>query len=307
MHERLKYKLIRITSEFLVVTTLATGISHLGTKIKYPKEVIPYTQEDIDKNIEFEKELKSIQKEIKISFKNEELERIIQKQIKGSVTNQSILTITELEITDKLKDNDLSDLKYLQQLRKLKINNNDIDIEDLKYNQNLISVEFGTCNLTNFSCLPNSIETLYVDDSIIMDKEVIIPYYTKNALFKKSIANNIKFKNPSILESLMITSDVMFDMNNLKDCKKLKNLTIIMSSNIKNSHVLKELSSLESVILDEYAAIWLDSQTLNTLPIEEERKKVLQDIISKLDSIANALVKDPNMSEKEKINRINLY
>ena len=39
MKKDTKYRLIRTVSELLVITTLATGISHTTTNIKYPKEV----------------------------------------------------------------------------------------------------------------------------------------------------------------------------------------------------------------------------------------------------------------------------
>ena len=70
MKKGLKYRLIRTASEILIVSTLATGISHLATNIKFPKEVIPYTQEDVVQNIQFEKKLSSIQEETNIEFSN---------------------------------------------------------------------------------------------------------------------------------------------------------------------------------------------------------------------------------------------
>ena len=74
---------------------------------------------------------------------------------------------------------------------------------------------------------------------------------------EKSIANNIKFKNPSILETLFITSDVMLDMNNLKDCINLNRITILMSSNIKNAHILAELPSLEKIFIRHQIQIYI--------------------------------------------------
>jgi hypothetical protein len=168
-------------------------------------------------------------------------------------------------------------------------------------------VSFTNCTLSNTQCLPNSIETLFVDDSTITDKEVIVPYYATSIYFKKSVANNIRLKNPAILEKLYITSDVMLDMNNLKDCTNLRDITIFMSSNIKNAHILGTLPSLKSIYIDEYAAIWLDMDALSKLPLPEEDKIIVGDLISKLDSIASTLIPDKSISEKEKINRITLY
>ena len=53
MKKGTKYRLIRTTCELLVITTLATGISHIGTSIKYPEEQIPYTQVDQVQNRRF--------------------------------------------------------------------------------------------------------------------------------------------------------------------------------------------------------------------------------------------------------------
>ena len=310
MKKGLKYRLIRTASEILIVSTLATGISHLATNIKFPKEVIPYTQEDVVQNIQFEKKLSSIQEETNIEFSNKELESIIKEQIDGDITKEKLAEIKELEIFNTLSNNDLSDLKYLPNLISLHIYDNSIDLEDIKYNQNLMVVTFTKCTIANTQYLPNAIETIFVDDCTITDTEVIIPYYATDVYFKKSIANNIRFKNPSILETLFITSDVMLDMNNLKECSNLKKLTIYMASNIKNAHILKDLQSLQEVHFDEYASIWLDLDTLNVLPMPEEDKVLLGDLINKLDSLASTLITNPNMSENEKINRIrtsNIY
>ena len=306
MKKETKYRLIRHVSELLIVTTLATGISHIATNIKYPEEVIPFTQEDKTYNIRFNEELASILKQEEITFSNPELETIIKKQLGGEITKEGLLSINSLEILNTLSNNDFSDLKYLPNLHTLDIYDNTINIDDLKYNQDLMFITFNHCTLSNTQSLPNSIETLFVDDSIILDKEVIVPYYATSVYFKKSVANNIRFKNPTILEKLYITSDVMFDMNNIKHCTNLKDLTIFMSSNIKNAHVLKDLS-LESIFIDEYSAIWLDMETLKTLPLPEEDKLIVGDLISKLDSVANTLVPDKSVDTKEKIEKITLY
>lgn len=306
MKKETKYRLIRTACEFLVITTLATGISHISTNIKYPEEVIPFTQEDKTYNIRFNEELTSILKQEEIQFSNPELETIIKQQLGGPITKEGLLSITSLEILNTLENNDFSDLKYLPNLHSLDIYDNKVNLDDLRYNQDLMFITFNHCTLSNTQALPNSIETLFVDDSTITDNEVIIPYYATSVYFKKSVANNIRFKNPTILEKLYITSDVMFDMNNIKHCTNLKELTIFMSSNIKNAHVLKDLS-LESIYIDEYSAIWLDMKTLQTLPLPEEDKLIVGDLISKLDSIANTLVPDKSVDAKEKINRITLY
>ena len=306
MKKETKYRLIRTISGLLIVTTLSTGISHYATTTKFPQEQIPYTQEDIIRNLTFNEELSAIMTE-EVIFQNKELEAIVKESLGGTITKEGLQSITSLEINKTLSNHDFSDLKYLPKLMSLYIYDNTINIEDIKYNQDLMLVSLTNCTISNTQDLPNAIESLYIDDSRITDQEVIIPYYATQVCFRKSIANNIRLKNPSILEKLYITSDVMLDMNNLKSCINLKELTIIMSSNIKNAHILRALPSLETIYIDEYAAIWLDMETLQSLPLPEEDKLIVGDIISKLDSVANTLVPDKNISEKEKINRITLY
>lgn len=302
-----KFRLIRTVSELLIITTLATGISHASSAVRYPKEVIPFTQEDTIHNLKFNEELAALLEVQEIKFNNPELEEIIKQELGGSITKEGLLSINSIKILNRLENNDISDLKYLSNLASIDIYNNEINIEDLKYNQNLMFITFNNCTLSNTQYLPNSIETLFVDDSTITDKETIIPYYTTGIYLRKSIANNLKLKNPSILEKLYITSDVMLDMNNLANCTNLKEITILMSSNIKNAHILGTLPVLEKIFIDEYAAIWLDRETLNKLPLPEEDKILVGDLINQIDSIANTLVPNKNISEKEKINKITLY
>jgi hypothetical protein len=113
MKKDTKYRLIRTVSELLVITTLATGISHTATKIKYPSEVIPYTQEDTIHNLVFSEELSNIINEEKITFSNPELETIVKKELGGTITKEGLLSLNKLQILNTLSNNDLSDLKYL--------------------------------------------------------------------------------------------------------------------------------------------------------------------------------------------------
>ena len=307
MKKEIHYKLIRTVSELLIITTLSTGISSFATAIKYPIEQIPFTEEDNVNNLIFNDELNAILNQDEISFSNPGIESIIGKELNGPITKEGLSSIASLEINSHLDNNDFSDLKYLPNLVTLDIYDNTINLEDLKYNQNIVVLTLTNCTISNTQYLPNSINSLYIDDSTITDQEVIIPYYTKNVYLKKTIANNLKLKNPSILESLFIASDVMLDLNNLKECINLKSLTIFLCSNVRNAHVLKGLTSLEKIVIDEYAAIWLDLETLQTLPLSDEDKLLIADLIYKLDSVANTLISDVNISEKEKINKIILY
>ena len=92
MKKDTKYRLIRTVSELLIITTLATGISHTATKIKFPKEVIPYTQEDTIYNVRFNEELTRIISQKEITFSNPELETIIKQELGGTITKERLLS-----------------------------------------------------------------------------------------------------------------------------------------------------------------------------------------------------------------------
>ena len=81
MKKDTKYRLIRTVSELLIITTLATGISHTAAHIKYPQEVIPYTQEDSIKNLTFNEELSNLISQQEVAFSNPELEDIVKKEV----------------------------------------------------------------------------------------------------------------------------------------------------------------------------------------------------------------------------------
>ena len=88
------------------------------------------------------------------------------------------------------------------------------------------------------------------------------------------------------------------DLNNIKDCTNLKELSVERITNIKNPEVLRKLKNLEIVTLDEYATIWLDLDTLNTLPISN--KEELSTIIELLDNMASSIISNPDSSPEEK-------
>jgi hypothetical protein len=166
----------------------------------------------------------------------------------------------------------------------------------------------NNCQIKNSTYLPNSINHIKLENCKSLDSEFIIPYYTQEFESTGTIVNNIKLKNPSYLEKLSIYTDVVLDLNNLKDCTNLKELSLLRISNIKNAQVLKELPNLENIILDEYASIWLDLDTLKSLPLSRNMKEYLSNQIVLLDNLANTIIPpESNLTPEEKTQALVLY
>ena len=301
-----KYSLKKTVGAILVVTSLSAAIAGLSGNNQI--EEIHFTSEDLTSNLIFSSQLEEIIATENIKFNNQELQAIIEKEIGGPITKEALSQIHVLSITDKLSNHDLSDLKYLTELQALLVFNVNLDIEDIKYNQNLHSVIFNTCIISNTDCLPNSIETLELTNCRCIDNEFIVPYYTKELVSEGSILNNIRLKNPSRLEKLYMYTDSVLDLNNLRGCTNLKELSLLRLTNVYNKEVLALLPSLESVTLDEYAAIWLDNDTLDELPMKKLDKQNLSSKITVLDKMLESIL-DPNstVNPEVKAQIITLY
>lgn len=301
-----KFKLNRTIATFAVVTALSVGISSFASNQNTTP--IPFTQDDITANVTFSRELQQIMEQEEITFQNEELKAIIEEEIGGPITKESLSNVNILTITKRLNNNDLSELKYLPHLNSILIYDNKVDIKDLQYNQDLYSIIINSCEITNLSSLPNSTELITLKNSKCFDNEVTLPYYTKELESIGTIINNIRFKNPAYLEKLDIYTDVVLDMNNLKDCTNLKEISLQRVSNIRNAHILKTLPNLETITLDEYASIWLDLDTLNSLPISQPTKEYLTNQITTLDNLATTII-PPNqeLTPEQKTKEIVLY
>lgn len=298
------YKLQRTLTAFALVTSLSLATSTLYES-KLPNK-IPYTDNDLITNIQFSKELAEITTE-NVEFSNTELKSIIEEKIDGPITEESLQSITILSITKHLNNKDLSELKYLTNLNGILIYNNDVDLSDLKYNQYLQSIILNSCTIENTQDLPNSIVDIKFEKCICNDKEVILPYYTREFTSNSSIANNLKLKNPSSLEKLSLYTDCVLDIKNLKDCTNLKELSLLRLTNVKNPQYLESLTNLESLNIDEYAITWLDNETLTKLPVEKSLKKTLSSLIEKVDSISESIISNPNSTPEEKASQIVLY
>lgn len=300
------YKLYRTMATLTLVTALSAGIATFSGN-KQIKE-IPYTQADLNNNIIFSTQLQEIMNKEEITFSNPELQSIIEEELEGPITKDNLSTINVLSIVKPLTNNDLSDLKYLTNLHSILIYNNEVNLQDLQYNQDLFAIILNSCKITNSEYLPNSTEQITIENSIYEGTEFIVPYYTKELDTKGSIVNNIRLKNPSYLEKLCLYTDSVLDLNNLRGCTNLKELSLLRISNIKNGEVLRYLTNLESITLDEYASIWLDLDTLNTLPVDKSTKDTLSSQITLLDNMAESIVTDnPSLAPEYKARAIVLY
>ena len=284
-----QFKLVRTFTEVTIITGLSIALATF-TGPKLNSETIPYTQADLNNNIIFESQLKEIDNTYDICFNNQELYDIISSQVEGQLTVEKLREIKELQITNTLTNTDLSDLKYLPNLSIIEIYDNYINLEDIKYNQNLYLLSLENCTIKNSSSIPNSTNAIFLENCTCTDNQMIIPYYTERLYFIGSHINNVTLKNPSSLLELKILGDILLDMNQLGACTNLKSLDIQLCSNIKNGSVLRNFKNLETVILDEYSSIWLDNNTLKKLPLDEDLKIILSSQINELDKLAESLV-----------------
>ncbi len=305
-NKKRNYTLVRTVSTILVIAGLSGAITELTTPNF--KEEIAFTQEDIERNIAFNDELISIYEDTTVEFINPELYDIIASQVEGELTVGKLREIKELEITQTLEEPDFRDLKYLPNLNYLSISNNTIDLEDIKYNQNLFLLNLEHCTFRNTEFIPNATDSVFFTNCFSQDNSIIVPYYTKNLHIFDSNPNNIYLKNPSELETFTLIGDGYIDLACIKDCNNLKEIKIEVCSNIRNASYLQSLQSLVKVSLDDYAAIWLDTDTLASLPLEDEDYRyILYDEITKLDEIAEIITNGEQLSDSEKIARISSY
>lgn len=300
-----KYKLIHEMANVVAITGLSIALATFS--VSTPKENIPFTEYDRLSNITLSQELKTISECKKITFKNQELYEIIKKQVGKELDKETCLEITDIEIMDSLSNNDLSDLKNFPNLLKLTVYDNEVNFEDLKYNQNLFFLHVSNCTIKNTTYIPNSTDAIIIEHCKCPDKTFTVPYYTTNLFFKGSPFHNLTLKNPHSLEELYIIGNTILDLSSIKDCTNLKKINIELCSNISHPEVLTKLPSLEKVNLDDYASIWLTNDILRSIPVDEITADYLKTEIDYLDKIASSLRTKENMSDDELIANIIVY
>lgn len=299
-----KYRLIR---NFIAAGYLTATISvALTDYFKMPLN-INYTPKETIENETFQEELTEIKIEEHI-WENQELYSIIKQTMKkNNLTSPK--QITELEIPNTLTNNDLSELKYLYNLRYLIISNNTINIEDIKYNQELDICILDHCNISNINNLPNSISRLYIFTSKIEDKYFKTPYLLKELSIFSTPINNLTIKNPSYLEILEIKGDTIIDFNCLKECNNLEKITLQRINNITNSEILTQLPNLKEITLDDYCPSWLTTKEIEMLysKITNEDKTYFLEESYKIDSILEQIIPDKTITDEQKIKLIVKY
>lgn len=291
-----------------VITASIVGVitSTLLLTPKAEATPITYKEAEMAEVEEFIGELNIYQTATDIIFHNQELYNIISSKVEGDLTSSNIKDIHSLEISSKLNNEDISDLKYLTNLKYLKISNNNIDLSNIEFNQELCGITFDNCTLQNIDSLPNSVEVIYLNQCNVTDSTLITPYNLKYISFRYSPISNIKFKNPSSIQKIEITGNTYFSVMDLVDCLNLYELDLSYCSDIKNSEYLTEIKSLEYIYLTEYAAIWLDDYTLQKLPTSNRNKETISTYIKEIDEIATKLA-DKSLSTEEKVNIISVY
>lgn len=280
-----------------------TGIKYIDKK---NIETIPYTQEDLQYKEYIEQELNKINNE-DISFNNKELyDYLLKITSKETLTREDLNNIKTLNIDIPLNNNNLEDLKYLQNLSTLSINQMNIDVSNIKYNINLYNVAFNNCNLVNINDLPNNINNIILTNCNINDSYFNTPFDLKTLLIRNTLFNNLHIKNPSNLEELLINTKSLFDCNSILECSNLKDLEISRSSNVINSKKLTELKKT-NITLDDYASIWIDKETLSNINLTKtDQNNRTKEEIDKIDEIITSLNLSQN-DEETKIKKITIY
>lgn len=296
-----KYSLVKT---FIASAIISGTIFYVGTNKYVLADTKPVN--NILFNQEFYDELEYLNNIDSITFNNEELYNIVSSAVGGKLTTENIKEIKSLEITEPLSNTDLSDLKYLTNLRFLTIKNNPIDASYLQYNQQLNSLSFYNCELYSTSKLPNSISYISIDSTIIPDGVLSTPYNISTLVLYNSPISKLDLKNPSNLKRLEIYNNSYISLTDIEQCSNLHTIIINRTSSIKDSYILSILPSLKELYLDEYASIWLDKETLDSLPIDKDTKKQISTSLNIIEDILTK-IKDDNLTEEEKINKIIIY
>lgn len=271
----------------------------------FHKEAVNYTEADKTNNAIYLEEIRTIEEDYNVNFKNEEVYNAIKESIGTDITIANLREITSLSLSN-LTNFDLSDLKYLINLESLTIDGFPLDCNYLKYNHNLKTLNILNSNASNLTEIPNSVTKFHYINGNVADGKLFVPYNTTDLRINGVIFSSLTLKNPKNLTIFNYDSFSILDLNEIKDCENLLTCNISYSPNIRNANVLATLPNLKILYLDDYASIWLDKYTLNDLTcIDETTKATLLSQIKTLDKIANAIVPF-EMPDEEKVRGITL-
>lgn len=259
-----------------------------------------YTSSDIAYNSEYESTLKSIRDNYNIQFINYDLYNCILNQLGHNFTVEELRNIESLTLDMRAFSNkDLSDLKYFTGLKRINLSNGVIDCSNFMYNQNLNEVTLTYCDVTNTKDIPNTVNSLRVDNCRITDTVLQIPYGAQEVYSGSTVFNKVRVKNPSGLQIFSFSGYSFFDLNDIKDCTNLRYLYLRQCPNISNPNVLNNFENCK-VTLDEFCCVWGNPDCYEKLP--KEYKKIMRD----LDQIANSLT-NSTLSDEEKVEQLTMY
>ena len=300
-----RYKLMKSVATISLVGAISLTLN-THYYLKNNSVSLKLSGEDTIYNVAFSEELACLYYEEEVCFKNQELYKLVREQTLGKVNQESLRSISVLDIGG-LQNSDLSDLKYLPNLGVLQVHGMDVDCLDLQYNQNLICLNLEDGTIANTEVLPNSIATLLMSGVKCDSQDIVVPYCTTNLVLNNCIFKNIVFKGKLLLEHFTLIGDAMLDLGCLEGCLNLKEINLRGCSNLKNVDVLTTFKELDTVTLDDYATIYLNSKILSKLPVLQDEKESLKKEIRELERIVASLGVDKNATDEEKIEAISLY
>lgn len=299
-------KKIHLLKTYGIVSIMGLSVALSTLKQTTDLDNIPYTSSDIENNKEYLKNLNIIFEDEPFFYNNDLYDYICKELKKDVLTEKDLDNIKSLKISTELSNNDFSDLKYLKNLKSLTIEKNTVDINNLKYNINLKEVTFNDCTIINTHELPNSIKSLSIVWSNVKDSNLYVPYHTTKLSLLSSFYNNITLKNPKGLRVVNIQGDSFLDLKIFEECPNLYYLVLERVTNVKNPNSLLNLN-LDTLVLDDYAPIWMTSELFNQLPynLVKNYKKLHNEMIE-LDMLANELA-PYELSQDQKIKNIIVY
>lgn len=305
----MKKKLLSLLLKTAIYSTSFAAITAATCLEEREIKTIEYTAEELEDNQNLLQEITRIQEETPV-FQNEELFHKIQIIVgKDTITQKDLLKIKELTL-GYLNNDDLSDLKYLQNLEDLTLIEIDLNGTDLKYNLALTNLAVNDANIRNTNDIPNGVYSIYFNNSRILDTNFYVPYYITDISLIKTEFNNLTLKDSTYLKRFEMQGNGFLDLKSLENCTNLKEITLVSCPNVRNSSVLVELSKLSVIRIDDYAPIWLTKEIFENSNKDnnllEETDDIKQEII-KLDTIADTLVPDKSISDAEKVEIITLY
>lgn len=297
--KKVKYKLV----SGLLATSIASGIVLRGL---FPPSIAQAAETTDYNSKEFAEELISIEETTEITFTNKGLYDIVSSKVNGQLTTDNIKTITTLEIDRRLTNKNLSDLKYLTNLKFLIIKDNDVDCNDLTYNQELIGLKIEGGTLTNTDKLPNTITNLRLKNTEVKDYALSLPYFLKELNINDSPISSINAKDNNSIKRITITGETYTSAKDLTYFTSLKYLSITNCGSLKDSEYLNHIPNLRYLHLDEYSTIWLDKDQIDGLPMLPFIKTMYKDRVKELDTLATEL-RDDSLSDIEQITKIINY